>query len=108
MEPSSTNHLPEAEYLPRRSVAAGAATAAGRSLRDDNPLERHAIWSEPEGRCPSPIEVLDRQAARRTPELVPIRYGRMAASPFAFFRAARRSWPQIWPALPVAGLVAQL
>ena len=31
---------------------------------------------------------VDRQAARRTPELVPIRYGRMAASPFAFFRGS--------------------
>lgn len=105
MEPSSTNHLPEAEYLPRRSVA--ASVAAGRSLRDDVPLERHAIWSEPEGRS-DPIEVLDRQAARRTPELVPIRYGRMAASPFAFLRGGAAIMAADLAGTPVAGLVAQL
>ena len=32
------------------------------------------------------IEILEEQAASRVPELVPIRYGRMMSSPFAFFR----------------------
>jgi uncharacterized protein (DUF2252 family) len=35
-----------------------------------------------------PIEILMLQARTRTPELVPIRYGRMLRSPFAFFRGA--------------------
>ena len=35
-----------------------------------------------------PSSVLEEQAAQRVPELVPIRYGRMLASPFAFFRGA--------------------
>jgi uncharacterized protein (DUF2252 family) len=35
-----------------------------------------------------PIEVLERQAATRLPELVPIRYGRMLSSPFAFYRGS--------------------
>jgi len=35
-----------------------------------------------------PIEILIRQAQTRTPALVPIRHGRMASSPFAFFRGA--------------------
>jgi uncharacterized protein (DUF2252 family) len=34
------------------------------------------------------LEILALQATTRIPELVPIRYGRMAASPFAFFRGA--------------------
>lgn len=76
-------------------------------MRDDNPLERHAIWSEPEGRS-DPIEVLDRQAARRTPDLVPIRYGRMAASPFAFFRGGAAIMAADLAGTPVAGLFAQL
>ena len=104
MEPSSTNHLPEAEYLPRRSVA--ASVAAGRSLRDDIPLERHAIWSEPEGRS-DPIEVLDRQAARRTPELVPIRYGRMLPSPFAFLRGSAGLMAADLATTPATGLRIQ-
>ena len=35
-----------------------------------------------------PVELLEDQARRRVPELVPIRYGRMLASPFAFYRGA--------------------
>ena len=33
-----------------------------------------------------PVAILEAQAATRVPELVPLRYGRMLASPFAFFR----------------------
>ena len=35
-----------------------------------------------------PVAVLEAQAASRVQELVPIRYGRMLASPFTFFRGA--------------------
>ena len=35
-----------------------------------------------------PVELLEEQAATRVPELVPIRYGRMLTSPFAFYRGA--------------------
>ena len=35
-----------------------------------------------------PVAILERQAETRVAELVPIRYGRMAVSPFTFFRGA--------------------
>ena len=35
---------------------------------------------------PDPVELLESQAASRVADLVPIRYGRMMASPFAFYR----------------------
>src|SRR5439155_9139149 len=35
-----------------------------------------------------PVELLESQATTRLPELVPIRYARMVASPFAFYRGA--------------------
>ena len=35
-----------------------------------------------------PVELLERQAKTRVPELVPIRYGRMLVSPFTFYRGA--------------------
>ncbi len=35
-----------------------------------------------------PVKVLEEQSKGRVQELVPIRYGRMLASPFAFFRGA--------------------
>ncbi len=43
------------------------------------------MWDSPADR-PDPVDVLERQDASRVPELVPIRHGRMLASPFAFFR----------------------
>jgi len=51
------------------------------------PRSSHAAWVAPADRR-DPVEILERQARSRVPELVPIRYGRMAASPFAFYRGA--------------------
>ena len=51
------------------------------------PAARHADWEPAAGRR-DPVDVLEEQAATRVPELVPIRYGRMLTSPFAFYRGA--------------------
>ena len=47
----------------------------------------HGEWEPAAGRT-DPLEILALQATTRLADLVPIRYGRMAASPFAFFRGA--------------------
>jgi uncharacterized protein (DUF2252 family) len=52
--------------------------------------------------------VLERQAARRDPGLVPIRHRRMAASAFAFFRGAAGVMAHDLSETPVTGLRAQL
>ncbi len=51
------------------------------------PRSRHGDWKAPADRT-DPLEILALQATTRVPDLVPIRYGRMAASPFAFYRGA--------------------
>ncbi len=51
------------------------------------PRGGHGEWDPPAART-DPLEILALQATTRVPELVPIRYGRMAASAFAFFRGA--------------------
>jgi uncharacterized protein (DUF2252 family) len=61
--------------------------AFGREARAKVPRSRHGEWKPPANRT-DPLEILALQATTRVPELVPIRYGRMAASPFAFFRGA--------------------
>ncbi|MGI9004602.1 MAG: DUF2252 domain-containing protein [Streptosporangiaceae bacterium] len=43
---------------------------------------------------PDPLAILHEQAGQRVPDLVPIRYGRMLASPFAYFRGAAA--PMAW------------
>jgi hypothetical protein len=51
------------------------------------PRSRHGAWKPGPDRT-DPLEILALQATTRIPDLVPIRYGRMAASAFAFFRGA--------------------
>ena len=51
--------------------------------------------------------MLVEQAATRVPELVPIRYGRMLASPFAFYRGAAAVMAADLAGTPNSGLVVQ-
>jgi uncharacterized protein (DUF2252 family) len=59
----------------------------GKSLRQHTPRAQHAEYKPP-GYRPDPVEVLKAQDKHRIPELVPMRYGRMLESPFAFLRGA--------------------
>ena len=68
---------PTGEELVNAGVAARAAL----------PPEKHGTW-RPAADRPDPIALLESQAATRFPELVPVRYGRMAVSPFTFYRGA--------------------
>jgi uncharacterized protein (DUF2252 family) len=76
---------------PVRSGPAAAERAAvealGREARKLVPRSSQGGWSPPKDRF-DPISILEAQAASRVPELVPIRYGRMAATEFAFLRGA--------------------
>ena len=65
-----------------------------------------AVVAGPDRR--DPVELLDEQAADRVPELVPIRYGRMAVSPFTFYRGAARVMAADLAATPHSGLTVQL
>ena len=72
----------------------GTSTSAPRSgWREGGPRARtaprssHGKWAAAANR-PDPIALLEEQAESRVPDLVPIRYGRMLDSPFAFFRGA--------------------
>ncbi len=97
--------LADAEYLEHRSPM--ERTARGLSLREEVPLASHAVWVAPSARM-DPIDVLERQGTSRVPELLPIRYGRMMASPFAFFRGGAAIMAADLAGTPVAGLRAQL
>ena len=65
----------------------------GRERRTAVPRSSHAQWAPPQDR-PDPVAILEEQAKTRVRDLIPIRYGRMAASPFAFFRGAAA--PMAW------------
>jgi uncharacterized protein (DUF2252 family) len=82
-------------------------TELGKQARSRVPRSRHAKW-EPAKDRPDPIEVLERQAATRLRELVPIRYGRMLSSPFAFYRGSAAIMAADLAAGPDSGLRVQL
>jgi hypothetical protein len=54
------------------------------------------------------VAVLEEESASRVPELVPIRYGRMLASPFTFFRGAAAIMAADLAGRPTSGIPAQL
>jgi uncharacterized protein (DUF2252 family) len=81
--------------------------ARGEVARKRVPREGHEAWEPPADRV-DPIEILERQAADRIPELIPIRYGRMVESPFAFYRGAAAIMASDLAGTPGSELYAQL
>ena len=81
--------------------------AAGEAARSRVPPPAHAGWRPTPDRA-DPVALLEEQAATRIPELVPIRYGRMAVSPFTFYRGAALPMAADLSATPKAGIVVQL
>src|SRR6476469_10764132 len=80
--------------------------AAGKAARSGASRSSHAACEPPAGRA-DPVAILERQATTRVPELVPIRHGRMALSPFAFFRGAAAVMAADLATTPVSGLRVQ-
>jgi uncharacterized protein (DUF2252 family) len=90
--------------VPHLSVAERAAR--GKAARAEVPRSSHAVF-EPSGTRADPVELLERQAATRVPELVPIRYGRMLVSPFTFYRGAAMIMAHDLGPTPRSGLTVQ-
>jgi uncharacterized protein (DUF2252 family) len=89
-----------------QDLTIGERQAAGRQARKRAPRTSHRGWEPFAGR-PDVVDLLEEQAAARVPELVPIRYGRMIASPFAFFRGAALVMASDLAHTPDSGLTVQ-
>ena len=92
---SEVRHLSVAERVDR-----------GKQARATVPRSSHAVFEASSAR-PDPVDLLEEQAASRLPELVPIRYGRMLVSPFAFYRGAALIMASDLSATPRSGLMVQ-
>jgi uncharacterized protein (DUF2252 family) len=79
----------------------------GRDAREQTPLNSHTGW-QPAADRTDPVTLLDKQNRTRDQDLVPVRHGRMMASPFTFYRGAARVMAADLKATPTAGLDAQL
>jgi uncharacterized protein (DUF2252 family) len=91
--------------IPHPSVEERAAR--GKAARSNVPRSSHADWEPSRERRPPEVVLLE-QAAARVAELVPIRHGRMLASPFAFFRGAAALMAADLAETPRSGLSVQL
>ena len=91
---------------PDTDAAAVESAAAGKAAREKTPRSSHGEWEPAKGRK-DPVKLLESQAKSRVPELVPIRYGRMLASPFTFFRGAAAIMAMDLAKTPQSGLRVQ-
>jgi uncharacterized protein (DUF2252 family) len=61
--------------------------AIGKAMRDQVPRAEHARFEKNPDR-PDPVAILEQQNVTRIQKLVPVRFARMLASPFAFLRGS--------------------
>jgi uncharacterized protein (DUF2252 family) len=79
----------------------------GRALRTQTPRSSHADWLPAPDR-PDPIGLLEESDKTRVASLVPIRYGRMSLSPFAFLRGSAAIMACDLAKTPITGISAQI
>ena len=105
---------PNKQRIARRAPSAAAAPyltaderlAHGRALRDKLPRRLHAGWKAHEGRR-DPVEIVAESNVDRIEDLIPIRFGRMTASPFAFYRGSAALMAADLATTPTSGLRVQ-
>jgi len=88
-------------------LALSERRAIGRRLRNKVRRAAHAKWS-PKKASGDPVASIVAANADRVRELVPIKMGRMAAGPFAFFRGAAPLMAADLATLPMTGLRVQI
>lgn len=101
---SEVNDVAEPITVDRRSRA--DRKADGKSMRLAVPLASHAHWHAPAHRR-DPVDLLIESSSGRVPELLPIRYGRMMQSPFAFYRGGAAIMAADLAGLPSTGIRVQ-
>src|SRR5262245_39850841 len=98
----------DATPLPQTHVKSVAERLSlGKALRQRCPRNLQAEWQAPTNRV-DPIELLIENSQGRMAEFIPIRYGRMLASPFAFYRGAAAIMAYDLAHTPATGLKLQI
>jgi uncharacterized protein (DUF2252 family) len=98
--------MPDIDPLPPQTHALPVKQRQerGRALRERCRRGAHADWSMASR---DPIDILIEQDRMRLPELVPLRYARMKASPFAFLRGSAKAMATDLATTPSNGLLVQ-
>jgi uncharacterized protein (DUF2252 family) len=80
--------------------------AEGKALRETVPRPAHREWKRPKSRR-DPIDVLNESNIGRQEPLIPIRFGRMMQSPFAFYRGSAAVMAADLASTPSSGIRVQ-
>lgn len=99
--PANTAKVPSLPHL-----SAEARSTQGKNLRNKAPRSAHAQWHALKNRL-DPVEILSASNVGRIESLVPIRFRRMAQSPFAFYRGAAAIMASDLAQTPASGLYVQ-
>jgi len=83
-----------------------ASKSAGKRLREKVPRASHAAW-HPRRKGRDVVAMLEASNRSRVASLIPVRYGRMLHSPFAFLRGAAVIMASDLARTPVSGLRVQ-
>ncbi len=89
-----------------KAQARAQARSEGRALRRKVPRSSHAKW-DPAMRSADPIASLLATSRNRLPHLLPLRYGRMSRSAFAWMRGSAALMASDLSATPTTGLRVQ-
>jgi uncharacterized protein (DUF2252 family) len=89
--------------LRQRPVPRAERYALGRSLRDKVPRSSLADWSPPADRT-DPVEQIRESHVGRVDRLIPVRVGRMTASPYGFLRGTAVVMANDVARLPTTGI----
>jgi uncharacterized protein (DUF2252 family) len=92
--------------IARAHPSAAERAEAGKAARKKVPRSSHGDWRPAKNR-PDPVDVLERQAASRIARLIPLRHGRMLATPFTFLRGAAAIMAADLAASPDSGFSVQ-
>ncbi|GCD44475.1 DUF2252 domain-containing protein [Streptomyces paromomycinus] len=99
--------LPYVTGFAKPDARGPAPKAVGKALRERAPRSAHSRFTPDAGR-PDAVTTVEESNAGRLPELVPIRVGRMATSPFAFLRGTAGLMAYDLMTTPVTGIGAQI
>ena len=89
-----------------KGLSRDEARALGKKLREACPRSSHADWKAPKDR-PDPVQLVLEAEKGRMPDLLPLRHGRMARSPFTFYRGAALTMACDLAPTPTTGIRVQ-
>jgi len=103
LEPAVSDQQPPAS---KKGLSRAELYALGKQLRSACPRSSHGKWKAARNR-PDAVGLVLAAEKGRLPDLLPLRHGRMAASPFTFYRGAALTMASDLAATPVTGIRVQ-